>query len=140
MNLHQIVSGAIGIVNPFIEVTILRSAGYITDPDGTRVPAYETLTGPAQVQDLSSDDLKMLVDAGFNIQGGRKNIYINGSWAGVVRADKQGGDIFQFNNADWLVTMIAEQWPDWCKVIVTLQSPRPPTTINPLRLVHRRDP
>lgn len=139
MNLHGIVSGAIGTVNPFTDVTILRSAGYVTDPDGTRVPAYETFTGPAQVQDLSSDDLNLLTEAGFAIQGSRKNIYLNGAWAGIVRADKQGGDIFQFDNADWLVTMVTEQWPDWCKVIVTMQSPRPPT-LAPLRLVHRRDP
>jgi hypothetical protein len=139
MNLHQIASGAIGMVNPFITVTILRSAGYVTDLDGTRVPAYETLSGPAQVQDLASDDLRLLTDAGINIQGARKNVYLNGQWAGVVRADKQGGDIFQFSGADWLVTMVPEQWPDWTKVIVTMQSPRPPQ-VNPLRLVHRSDP
>jgi len=139
MNLHQIASGAIGMVNPFITVTILRSAGYVTDLDGTRVPAYETLSGPAQVQDLSTDDLRLLTDGGINLQGVRKNVYLNGSWAGVVRADKQGGDIFQFSGADWLVTMVPEQWPDWTKVIVTMQSPRPPQ-VNPLRLVHRSDP
>jgi hypothetical protein len=104
------------------------------------VPAYEALSGPAQVQDLSSDDLKLLTEAGFAIQGARKNIYINGSWTGIVRAGQQGGDVFQFSNADWLVTMVAEQWPDWCKVIVTLQSPPRPPTISPLRVVHRRDP
>jgi hypothetical protein len=125
MNLHAIVAGAIGIVNPFIMVTIRRSTGYTTAPDGSRQPTHETLSGPAQVQDLSSDQLSMLSDAGFNIQGARKNVYINGSWSGVVRADEAGGDVFLFGGAEWLVTMVSEQWPDWCKVIVTMQSPRP---------------
>ena len=76
------------------------------------------------MQDLASDELRLLSDAGINLQGARKNVYINGNWAGIVRADKTGGDIFRFNDADWLVTMVPEQWPDWTKVIVTMQSPR----------------
>ena len=125
MNLHQMASGAIGIVNPFIRVEILRSTGYATARDGSRTPNFDRLGGPAQVQDLSTDDLRLLAEAGINIQGIRKNVYLNGSWAGIVRAEQQGGDIFTFNGAQWLVTMVAEQWPDWCKVIVTMQSPKP---------------
>ena len=124
MNLHGIVSGAIGMVNPFKQIEIQRQVGgYTTASDGTRTPNYYTLNGPAQIQDLSSDDLKLLQDAGFNIQGSRKNVYLDGQWAGVVRADQVGGDVFRFDGKDWLVTLIAEQWPDWTKVIVTLQSP-----------------
>jgi hypothetical protein len=125
MNLHGMVAGAIGIVNPFIQVEIQRSTGYDTAPDGSRTPNFDRLSGPAQVQDLSTDDLKLLADAGINIQGIRKNVYLNGSWAGVVRAEQTGGDIFNFNGAHWLVTMVPEAWPDWCKVIVTMQSPKP---------------
>lgn len=123
MNLHQIVSGAIGTVNPFIDVQIKRSTGYTTAPDGTRTPLYTMLGGPAQVQDLSTDDLNLLREAGFNLQGVRKNIYINGSWAGIVRAETKGGDVFLFSGAEWLVTLVSEQWPDWTKVIVTMQIP-----------------
>jgi hypothetical protein len=137
MNLHQMVSGAIGIVNPFLPIQIMRSIGSITKPDGSRVPNYETLSGIAQVQDLSTGDLQLLADAGINIQATRKSIYLNGSWAGVVRADQVGGDVFRFMDRDWLVTMVPEQWPDWTKVIVTMQSPTvpspfllPPPSIN----------
>lgn len=121
MNLHGMVSGAIGIVNPFVQVQVRRSTGYDTQPDGTRVPTYTTLSGPAQVQDLSQDDLKLV--EGLDIQGVRRNVYINGNWAGAVRAEARGGDIFMFEGREWLATMIAEQWPDWCKVIVTRQNP-----------------
>ena len=131
MNLHQIVAGAIGRINPFMMISIKRSTGYTTNPDGTRVPTYTTLTGSAQVQDLSTDDLKLT--EGLNIQGVRKVVYLNGSWAGVVRADAQGGDIFSINGTDWLVTMVPEEWPGWTKVIVTRQSPNhvPSFTVVP---------
>jgi len=119
------VAGAIGVVNPFTQIQILRATSYETGRDGARTSIYEILSGPAQVQDLSTDELRLLADAGINIQGIRKAVYLNGSWSGVVRADRTGGDIFRFNDADWLVTMVTEQWPDWCKVIVTMQSPRP---------------
>ena len=122
MNLHQMVSGAIGIVNPFITVEILRSTGSTANPDGSRTPIYEMLSGPAQVQDMSTDDLRLLSDAGFNIQGIHKAIYLNGAWAGIVRADATGGDIFRFSGYEWLVTVVPEQWPDWTKVMVTMQT------------------
>jgi hypothetical protein len=128
MNLHQIASGAIGIVNPFQQIQIRRATnGYTTNPDGSRTPAYELLSGPAQLQDLSSDDLRLLADAGFNIQANRRTVYLNGHWAGIVRADQTGGDIFLIGGYEWLATMVAEQWPDWARVIVTLQSPKTTT-------------
>lgn len=49
MNLHSIVAGQIGAVNPFIPVTLRISAGQgTTQPNGQRQPLYETpgaLTG-----------------------------------------------------------------------------------------------
>lgn len=122
MNLHQLASGAIGIVNPFREVTIKRSTGYVTNADGSRASTYATLSGPAQIQDLSTDDLRQF--EGLNLQGSHKVVYLNGSWAGAVRSASTGGDVFLFDDCEWLVTTVAEQWPDWAKVIVTMQSPR----------------
>lgn len=125
MNLHQIASGMIGIVNPFRQVQIRRAApGYTTHPDGSREANYELLSGPAQIQSLSSDELRLLSDMGINVQANRQSIFINGTWSGIVRADETGGDVFLFDGYEWLVTMVAEQWPDWCKVIVTMQSPK----------------
>jgi hypothetical protein len=111
----------VGSINPFQTVSIRRNTGYTITPDGMRIAVYVTLSGIAQVQDLSSDDLKLV--EGLNIQGARKTVYLNGTWAGVVRAAGKGGDVFTFDGYDWLVTLVAEAWPDWTKVIVTLQSP-----------------
>jgi hypothetical protein len=98
------------------------------------------LSGPAQVQDLTTDDLRLLADAGFNIQGIHKSIYLNGAWAGIIRAEQQGGDVFRFGGYDWLVTMVSEQWPDWSKVVVTMQANKPAspfTTPPPAVSLHR---
>lgn len=124
VNLHSIANQAITAINPNTLVTIRRSLGtYTTLPDGTRVPDYVVLSGQAQVQDLSADQLSMI--EGLNQQGLHKNIYLNGSWAGVIRADARGGDLFYFDGHEWLITMVSEQWPDWAKVVVTQQSPVP---------------
>lgn len=42
MNLHGVVSGAIGAVNPFVPGTIQISTGYSTSASGKRVPSYAT--------------------------------------------------------------------------------------------------
>jgi hypothetical protein len=123
MNLHQLASGAIGTVNPFKQVTIKRNMGYSTREDGTREPHYVMLSGPAQIQELTAEELQLF--EGLNLQGVSKGIWLNGRWSGTVRADTLGGDIFMFEGADWLVVAVPERWPDWTHVVVRMQSPRP---------------
>lgn len=102
----------------------------MTQPDGTRTPQYVSLSGPAQVQDLSIEDLRQI--EGLNISGLKKSVYINGQWSGVVRADQQGGDIFGFDGAQWLAVSVLEGWTraGWSKVLVVMQSPRPQQSIG----------
>jgi len=104
-----------------VTITINRNTGYTTARDGSRTATFTTLGGPAQLQDLSSDDLRLV--EGLNLQGNHRVVFLNGAWAGVVRSDRVGGDVFVFEGKRWLVTKVAEQWPDWAKVIVTAQSP-----------------
>lgn len=124
MNLHGIVSSAIGTVNPQQQITLQVSAGYTTLPGGKRVPAYEEeVTLLAQVQDLSQKDLMQL--EGLNIQGSQKVIYCNGAIQGVVRVSQRGGDLITTADGNvWLTTAVLESWPDWCKISVTLQNGR----------------
>lgn len=120
MNLHQMVAGAIGMVNPFIKAELLRSTGYTTNPDGTRTPTYDVIhNGMIQVQSLSSDDLKQI--EGLGIQGSKNGVYLNGDWNGVVRANRAGGDLLKFNDQTWLTVTVLESWPDWSKLLVVLQ-------------------
>ncbi|HEY6030507.1 MAG TPA: hypothetical protein VIU44_08090 [Gaiellaceae bacterium] len=77
------------------------------------------LTVRAQVQDLSQRDLLQL--NGLNVQGSQKTVYVGGMLSGVVRPTQKGGDLITLDDGTWLTTAVLEQWPDWCRVAVTLQ-------------------
>lgn len=127
MNLHGIVSGVIGAVNPLVTATIMRSTGYTTSADGDRVPTYDTIANVSlQVQALTYSDLQQL--DGLNIQGTRRAIYLSGEIEGVVRVKQEGGDLVVFPNGTlpegntWLCAHVLEAWPQWRKVAITLQN------------------
>ena len=124
MNLHGLVSGAIGTVNPHVPCSTLVSTGYTTNPDGSRVPTYDTVTGMAQVQALTYKDLTQ-VD-GLNLNGAARGIYFYGDIQGVLRARTKGGDVVTLsdgpNAGKWLVVQVLETWSDWSKCACVLQS------------------
>jgi hypothetical protein len=121
MNLHNIVSGAIGAINPFQAANVQYSNGYTMAADGSQVPSYiEVDNVQVQVQALTAKELQHL--AALNIQGVMKALYLNGNSQGVVRPLGQGGDLFTLVSGTWLVTTVLETWDTgWCKVAVTLQ-------------------
>jgi len=127
MDLHGIVSGVIGAVNPLVPIVIKRSAGSTTAPDGHRTPVYApVITIMGQVQPLGYTDIITL--DGLQIQGLRRKIYVSGDIEGIVRVDKTGGDLVTFPDATvpagtiWKAVLVLEKWPDWCSVAVTLQN------------------
>ncbi len=128
MNLHGIVSGYIGAVNPPTFCTLMLSSGNTTQPDGTRTPEYQTVYNiSVDVQALSYTDLMKI--GGLNIEGTRRKLYLNGSLQGVDRQAVKGGDLVIMPNlpdfpgpTTWLVIQVLEFWPDWCSVAVTLQN------------------
>ena len=92
MNLHQIASGGVGSVNPFIPLSIRVSTGSTTEDDGSRVlHTRQAVTVPGQVQALTFRDIQQL--DGLNLQGTRRAIYVNGRVEGLVRVENQGGDL-----------------------------------------------
>jgi len=125
MNLRGLINGFTGITNPNRQINWVQSTGYTTNAAGKRTPTVQTLTVQAQIQALSTSDLKH-VD-GLNIQGVMRSVYIYGQAAGVIRANQIGGDILVFSESkggtprNWLITQVMENYPDWCRVIVTLQ-------------------
>lgn len=126
MNLHAIVAPAIGVVNPHVAATVRRSAGYTTSADGEQVPTYTETAVLVQVQALTYSDLQQLDS--LNIQGVRRAVYLSGAVMGVVRVAQRGGDLMVFapgvlpEGNVWLAAHVLEQWPDWCKVAITLQN------------------
>jgi len=120
MNLHGIVSGAVGAVNPQTKAMLSVSAGYVTADDGTQVPAYlRPKAVLLQIQALTGADLKQLDS--LNIQGSTQAVYVSGDVEGVVKPDNKGGDLLVFNHQIWLTTAVLERWPDWVKVAVIRQ-------------------
>lgn len=122
MNLHQLVRGAIGAVNPEVPLGLQVSTGYATDDAGKRTPSYApSVTVLGQVQSLTFRDIMQL--DGLNLQGTRRAIYLNGQVEGLVRPDNKGGDLITDPDGKvWLVALVLEAWADWCKVAVTLQN------------------
>ncbi len=124
MNLQGLVVGYISAINPQQPASVLLSTGPgSTQPDGSRIPAYEDpFTVSAQVQPISTGDLRKL-DA-LNIQGVNQKVYINGSLRGLQRVKKLGGDLVVLDCGDtYLVKAVLEQWPDWVSAAVVLQNP-----------------
>lgn len=111
MNLHNIVSSAIGVVNPHMAGVFMRSNGYTTLASGKRVPTYlPGLSIQAQVQALQYKDLMQL--DGLNINGEKRAMYVNGDWQGVSRPEQRGGDliVLKQDSSVWLVVLVLENW------------------------------
>ncbi len=125
MNLHGIVSPIIAAVNPMIDGTLRASDGYEMGPGRKQVPKY-LADAPArlQVQPLSGKDLAHVESLG--IQAVQRSVYMFGDTQGVVRPLAKGGDLLIFDGKTWLVTVVFETWPGWCKVGVTLQMDETP--------------
>jgi hypothetical protein len=123
MDLHGIVKGVIGAVNPLVPATMQISTGYTDNADGSRTPTYSTLAVNAQVQSMTYMDLRQV--EGLNLNGTRRAIYLEGEFNGVNRPSQKGGDLVTLtdgpNAGIWLIAQVIEQWENWCKVIVTLQ-------------------
>jgi hypothetical protein len=124
MNLHSIVSGAVGAVNPQITISLQSSTGSTTNADGSRTPAYaEPVSLTAQVQPLTNRDLRQI--EGLNLQGTLMAIYINGNLDGVVRVLMKGGDLITLPDGSvWLISQVLEGFAltaGWTKAVMTLQ-------------------
>lgn len=120
MDLRGMANGVTSSVNENTLVSVQRSTGYTTGAGARQVPTYAAaVTGPANIQALSSDDIKQL--DGLNIQGTLRAIYLRGVLAGVVRPEGTGGDLVTFNSQTWLVVKVLESWPNWTKAAICLQ-------------------
>ncbi len=126
MNLHGLVRNAIQTVNPDIEATLLRSTGSTTGASGKQVPSFTATTVRAQVQAASGKDIERANNLGY--QGVFRTVFLYGDVAGIVRADQTGGDLLKFPPTpgaavrDWKVASVKETWPDWCCVVVCMQT------------------
>lgn len=120
MDLHNLAAIGVGAVNPFTLAQYVKSTGFATNADGSRVPSYAApVSVSVQFQELSFKELQQAQN--LNLQGILRTAYMSGTAAGVARGGGTGGDKIVSNGQTWLVVAVAEQWPDWVKVILQLQ-------------------
>lgn len=131
MNLHAIVSGAIGSVNHHEMVTIYRCTG-LTNTAGVVHVTYTPSDIMAQVQAPNAGDLKLF----DNLADARhvKKFYINASAHTINRHEETAGDIIKrADGSYWLIDMIRDDFSHegWLCVIGTLQHNPPEIVIDP---------
>lgn len=120
MDLHGMVSGAIGAINPFVSAQLLASTGNAVSPDGSVAPSYAApVSLQVQAQELSFKELQHANN--LNLQGILKSIYCPGIVQAVNRVTGSGGDKIIIGGSTYLAVAISEQWPQWCRVIGQLQ-------------------
>jgi hypothetical protein len=125
MNLHRIVSGAIGSVNRHEMVTLYRCKG-LQNSGGVVSVSYDKADILAQVQAPSAADLR-LVD---NLADARhaKKFYINAPAGIINRHEQTAGDIIErADGSFWLINMISDDFtPEgWLCCLGTLQHEPP---------------
>lgn len=131
MNLHGIVRGAITTVNPDIAAQWRVSAGSTQGANFKQVPAYATAV-PVRIQSQPLKYSDQLHVQALNLAGIFRSVHMFGLNQGITRPNQKGGDYLQFPQAPgmaaqwWLTISVREQWPDWCRVLVCLQTSGPP--------------
>lgn len=130
-NMHGIVRGSIQAVNKDVAATLKTSTGYTKGADYKQVPTYTTSAITAQVQPLTTGDIRHLDS--LNIQGSDKVAFLYGAALAIVQVKALGGALVVFPDGTlpegntWLVNANLEQWidptggPSWCKVALKLQ-------------------
>lgn len=126
VNLRAIANSVTKAINPNVPATLYVSTGNIVDANFRQQPQYQQTPIIAQVQPVSSGDLRKLDS--LNIQGVQKAAYLNGSALAINRVLQLGGDLLVFPGGyvpegnTWLIKASLEQWAStWCKVALVLQ-------------------
>lgn len=125
MNLHQIVSGAIGAVNRHEMVSLYRCTG-TSNTGGVVSVTYAKSDILAQVQAPSAADLRLfdnLADAKHV-----KKFYINAPASTINRQSETAGDIFErADGTFWLIDIVRDDFsPEgWLCCLATLQHEPP---------------
>lgn len=123
MNLHGIVSAAIGTVNPHIPISIRKSTGATESESGRSIPSYAPgIAAKGQKQPVSGRDIERLQQQG--IQGVTCKMYLNGNYEGLFRVLGQGGDLIDIpgEGQTYSVANVMERWPDWCCLALTMMN------------------
>jgi hypothetical protein len=135
-NLRATANSVTRVINPNIPATLFVSTGNTIGANFVQQPGYNQATVLAQVQPLSSKDVRLLDS--LNIQGAEKKVFLNGTALAINRVLQFGGDLLVFpagtvpEGTTWKILASLEQWGlTWCMVAIVLQDdvlfPTPPS-------------
>jgi hypothetical protein len=122
VNLHQIASKAIRIINENKTVLYYKSIGYNFGYAAVQQPLY---ADPKEIiiqrQAAGAGDIEHT--KGVNIQSLVFHIYSLEDLQAVNRPVGTGGDLIVMDGYTWLVERIIENWGKWTKAAIYLQVP-----------------
>lgn len=125
MNLHNIVAGAIGSINPHETVKVYRSAG-TQNVKGKVIAVYEVSERRAQIQAPTESDIKLvekLAEASHKIK-----VWIESPIGTINRVSQSVGDMIERDDGTyWLVVGVADDFSrvGWCCCLCVLQTKAP---------------
>jgi hypothetical protein len=121
MNLHSVVAGVIGAINPHEEVTVYTNTG-TTNVKGKITPTYEKSTRRAQVQGISESDLKLTARLAESEH--RLKFWLDAPVTTINRVTQSAGDIIgRADGTYWLIVACADDFAPvgWQSVLCVLQ-------------------
>lgn len=131
INVRGAANAVIQTVNPNIIGKWYKNTGYTVNASKKQVPTFAAgVDVPLQVQAVTAADLRHLEN--LNVEGVLRSVHMYGNAQGVVRVSSKGGDLLYFPEVPagtlriWKVVKVLETWPDWCHVIVNLQTDTAP--------------
>ncbi len=121
--IRNIIRSGIQSINPDTPIVIVRIQGYTVAADGGQVP-NELTPEPemAQIQPIQTSDLEHINN--YNSAKKYEDLWIEGNWNALNRAEETGGDLIYYDGFEWLVHSIPEKWArgsNWTRVRVIQQ-------------------
>lgn len=113
MNLHEVASRTISIVNPFQSITITPRTSYTVNDYGEPTPTEETaFEVMAQVQPVASEDIQFINE--YQESTVYKAFWVSANAFGLNRPYAKGGDKVEWNGKTYFVTSMPEDWYATC--------------------------
>lgn len=129
--IRGIIRSGINTINPDIDIVILQSNGFTVVPGGIQVPAYlDPISAKGQLQPVPSEELMHINN--YNSSSVYYDLYIDGDFHSLNRADQKGGDLIYFDGFEWLVISRPEAYSltsNWTKVRVVQQKASVPPVV-----------
>lgn len=123
MNLHDIASKAINIVNPLQTITITPMSGYTINDFGEAVPNAGTpYSLQADIQPITSEDIQFINN--YNQSTIYKAFWVSANAYGLNRPLAMAGDKVEWGNQIFYIVSRPEDWYNtsgWSHFIGALQ-------------------